>query len=298
MESLLLILVIFILAEVTFLTAQSSGQSRLYKDAAPIFVDTSVLIDGRVLMVARAGFLMGRVCIPRSVVGELQYMADHSDSEKRSRARFGLDMITQLQAVPGLKIEVFRDSSRADEGVDDRLLYLAKKYNGSVCTIDYNLNKVAAVEGIPVLNINDLALGLRMAYLPGEKVMLELTTKGQDQHQAVGHLMDGTMVVVERANNLIGKTVEVEFIRSLQTAAGKMMFAKLTSDKVRSNPVQVERLKPSSIEREKPIQNIQQNRTNINQNKNNRQKQSNGRNRNNRQKPKNPEQNLVDLANK
>lgn len=295
MESILLILLIFILAEVTFLTAQSAGQSRNYKDTAPIFVDTSVLIDGRILMVARAGFLMGRVCIPRSVVGELQYMADHSDSEKRSRARFGLDMITKLQAVPGLKIEVFRDSSRADEGVDDRLLYLAKKYNGSVCTIDYNLNKVAAVEGISVLNINDLALGLRMAYLPGEKVMLELTTKGQDQHQAVGHLMDGTMVVVERANNLVGKTVEVEFIRSLQTAAGKMMFAKLVSDKVRSNPVHVEKQKTVPMVREKPIQNNQQNRSKNSQNKNN---QQNGHNKNKRRAPKSPEQNLVDLANK
>jgi hypothetical protein len=106
-------------------------------------------------------------------------------------------------------------------------LKLAKEYNGAICTIDFNLNKVAQVEGIVVLNVNDLAKTLRMAYLPGEKIKLELTQKGNDQHQAVGHLDDGTMVVVEHASSQIGKVVEIEFIRGLQTAAGKMMFARL-----------------------------------------------------------------------
>jgi len=131
----------------------------------------------------------------------------------------------------GVNVEIFQDGSKAEEGVDERLLKLAKQYNGAVCTIDYNLNKVAQVEGIIVLNVNDLAMSLRMAYLPGEKILLELTQKGQDSHQAVGHLTDGTMVVVERASKFIGKTVEIEFIRSLQTAAGKMMFAKLVEPK-------------------------------------------------------------------
>jgi hypothetical protein len=116
------------------------------------------------------------------------------------------------------------------------LLKLAKKYHGSICTIDYNLNKVAKVEGVSVLNVNDLALSLRMAYLPGEKILLELTQKGQDGHQAVGHLADGTMVVVEHANNRIGQTVEVEFIRGIQTAAGKMMFAKIVEKSKRDQP--------------------------------------------------------------
>lgn len=281
MELTILILTLFILAQVTFLTAQNTSKTRQYKDTSPIFIDTSVLIDGRILTVASAGFLMGRVCVPRSVVGELQYMADHSDTEKRTRARFGLDMISQLQAIPGLKFEVFRDSSIAKEGVDDRLLHLAKKYNGSVCTIDYNLNKVAVVEGIKVLNINDLAVGLRMAYLPGEKIMLELTSKGQDQHQAVGHLVDGTMVVVERANNMIGKTVEVEFVRSLQTAAGKMMFAKV-------------------VEREQPRARVDLVKQHIAPAKNNPTGNNNAKHRNrySKKKKNNPEQNLVDLANK
>lgn len=126
----------------------------------------------------------------------------------------------------GVKVEILQDGSKAEEGVDERLLKLAKQYNGAVCTIDYNLNKVAQVEDITVLNVNDLAMSLRMAYLPGEKILLELSQKGNDSHQAVGHLSDGTMVVVEHANKFIGKKVEIEFTRSLQTAAGKMMFAK------------------------------------------------------------------------
>jgi hypothetical protein len=128
--------------------------------------------------------------------------------------------------MPEVDVEILQDGSKAEEGVDERLLKLAKKRSGAICTIDYNLNKVAVVEGIAVLNVNELAQSLRMAYLPGEKILLELVQKGQDSHQAVGYLADGTMVVIEHASKYIGQTVEVEFIRSLQTAAGKMMFAR------------------------------------------------------------------------
>src|SRR5690606_16740139 len=194
---------------------------------APVFVDTSVLIDGRIIAVAESGFLTRPLYIPRSVVGELQFLADNADSEKRTRARHGLDIINQLQSIPTIKTVIFPDGVKADEGVDNRLLSLAKKHSGALCTIDYNLNKVAVVEGIEVLNVNELAKSLRMAYLPGERARIELTQKGNDQHQAVGHLEDGTMVVVEHASKYIGTFAEVEFIRSLQTAAGKMMVAKL-----------------------------------------------------------------------
>jgi hypothetical protein len=128
--------------------------------------------------------------------------------------------------MPGVTFELLQDGSKADEGVDERLLSLAKRHNAVICTIDYNLNKVAAVEGITVLNVNELAQSIRMAHLPGEKMMLELVQKGQDSHQAVGYLGDGTMVVVEQSQALLGQTVEIEVVRSLQTAAGKMMFAK------------------------------------------------------------------------
>ena len=240
MEILIISLLLVIAAEATYLVATTARKPLSKKAGRPIFVDTSVLIDGRIIAVAKSGFIgTDTLYIPRSVIGELQYLADNADTEKRTRARHGLDIVTELQAMPGVKVEIFQDGSRAEEGVDERLLKLAKQHNGVVCTIDYNLNKVAQVENIVVLNVNDLAMSLRMAYLPGEKIMLELTQKGQDGHQAVGHLTDGTMVVVERANKLIGQTVEVEFIRSLQTAAGKMMFAKLVERKAKKDETPV-----------------------------------------------------------
>lgn len=231
MEIIMIILLLIIAAEATYLVANGNKKQINKKAGHPIFVDTSVLIDGRIIAVAQSGFIgSDTLFIPRSVIGELQFLADSGDGDKRSRARHGLDLVSELQAMKDVKVEIFQDGSKAEEGVDERLLKLAKQYHGAICTIDYNLNKVAQVENIKVLNVNDLAMSLRMAYLPGEKMMLELTQKGQDSHQAVGHLTDGTMVVVEHASKLIGKTAEIEFIRSLQTAAGKMMFAKLVEN--------------------------------------------------------------------
>ena len=228
MEILIIVTLLVIATETTFLVAaQTIKFKRTKKQHMPIFVDTSVLIDGRIISIAESGFITSTLFIPRSVVGELQFLADNADTEKRSRARHGLDIVKELQAMTNVKVEIFSDGTKAEEGVDNRLLKLAKEYNGAICTIDFNLNKVAQVEGIPVLNVNDLAKTLRMAYLPGEKIRLELTQKGNDHHQAVGHLSDGTMVVVEHASSQIGKIVEIEFIRGLQTAAGKMMFARL-----------------------------------------------------------------------
>lgn len=226
MELLIIILLLIILAEVTYMV---TSKTNINKKMAlqPVFVDTSVLIDGRIIAVAESGFFTRPLYIPRSVVGELQFLADNADSDKRSRARHGLDVINQLQALSSVETIIFADGVKADEGVDNRLLMLAKKHHGAICTIDYNLNKVALVEGIDVLNVNELAKMLRLLYLPGERTYIELTQKGNDQHQAVGHLDDGTMVVVEHAQQHIGQVVEVEFIRGLQTAAGKMMFAKL-----------------------------------------------------------------------
>lgn len=225
-ESILIIAMLAILAEVTYLVVKLPRQNLSRRQSRPILVDTSVLIDGRIIAVAQSGFIGDTLVIPRSVIGELQFLADNADHDKRARARYGLDVVKELQAMPHLKVEILQDGSKAEEGVDERLLTLAKKHNAAVCTIDYNLNKVAVVEGITVLNVNELAQSLRMAYLPGEKMLLELVQKGQDAHQGVGYLTDGTMVVVEHSNKSIGQTIEIEFIRSLQTAAGKMMFAK------------------------------------------------------------------------
>ena len=239
MEIIILAVLLLIAVESTYLVAVNTKKLSHKREYKPIFVDTSVLIDGRILSVAGSGFIGGKLSIPRSVIGELQFLADNADNEKRSRARHGLDVVTELQGMPGVNVEIFRDSPRAEEGVDNRLLSLARKHRGSILTIDYNLNKVAKVEGIEILNVNDLAMGLRMAYLPGERMSLELTQKRQDAHQAVGHLSDGTMVVVEHASGRIGQTVEIEFIRSLQTAAGKMMFAKLIEKNNQTNLVKL-----------------------------------------------------------
>ena len=227
----LLIITLIILGEVSYLLARLPRNTLKTRGRA-LLVDTSVLMDGRITAVAKTGFIGDTLVIPRSVVGELQFLADHADSDKRARARYGLDVVTELQAMDEVEVELLQDGSKAREGVDERLLSLAKQHGAWLLTIDYNLNKVAAVEGIGVLNINELAQSIRMAHLPGEHLTLALLQKGQDAHQAVGHLPDGTMVVVEQASSQLGRTCEVEIIRNLQTAAGKMIFAKLVKKSV------------------------------------------------------------------
>ena len=273
-----------LLTEVTYLVAklprQSNGKKRM------MFVDTSVLIDGRIVPVIASGFVSDTVAIPRSVIGELQFLADNADPEKRSRARHGLDIVRELQQIEGVDVQIFQDGSKAEEGVDERLLNLAKKHGGTICTIDYNLNKVAAVENIVVCNINELAKNLRMAYLPGEKMRLELVQKGQDSHQGVGYLPDGTMVVVEHASAQVGQVVEIEFIRSLQTAAGKMMFAKKVESATKATtptqPKQLSKPKPQKAVGTKPVAQPSRQRNDRRQ----------------QRRPKNHEDSLIDLVEK
>lgn len=230
-EFLLVAVLLVIVAETTYLVWVHNRGSRR-RTSREIFVDTSVLMDGRILPIAQSGFLTDTLVVPRSVIAELQLLADRSDHEKRLRARYGLDVVQELQALDTVEVQLLQDGV-ANTGVDDRLLELAKKRGGALLTIDFNLTKVAEVEHIKVLNINELAQQLRMAHLPGEKMTLELVEKGQDGHQAVGYLPDGTMVVVEHANTKLGQTVTVECIRSLQTVAGKMMFARLLANEQR-----------------------------------------------------------------
>lgn len=230
-DIVLLAVTLLILAEVTYLLAKLPKTAVKTKDRA-ILVDTSVLMDGRIIALAGTGFIGGTLVVPRTVVGELQFLADNADADKRSRARRGLDVITELQAMPGVEVEILQDGSRAKDGVDEQLLLLAKQHHAVICTLDFNLNKVAVVEGIQVLNINSLAQSLRMSHLPGEQLHIEVVQKGQDAHQGVGYMPDGTMVVVEQASGQIGSTIEVEVTRSLQTAAGRMMFARKVERKM------------------------------------------------------------------
>ena len=147
-----------------------------------------------------------------------------------------MDVMKELKDVLGGSFTLLDDATRIPEGVDNRLLQLAKEMNAAILTLDYNLNKVAQVEGIQILNINELAKSLRMSYLPGDELVLELTQKGQDSHQAVGYLHDGTMVVVEQAKKFLGQKKRIEIIRSLQTDAGKMMFAKVVEQTTPPEP--------------------------------------------------------------
>ncbi len=197
-----------------------------------VFVDTSTLMDGRILSVARAGFLGDEILVPRSVIRELQLLADGSDSEKRARARFGLDVVNELERVELANVEIYQDEGDRVK-VDERLLSLAKEHNGVILTNDFNLMKVAAVEHIDAININNLAQSLRSEYLPGDKLNVKVISVGSNPHQGIAYLPDGTMVVVDNADRFAGKNqiVEIEFVRYLQTAAGKMMFAKLADSK-------------------------------------------------------------------
>lgn len=190
-----------------------------------VILDTCALIDGRIVEIARAGFVPSQLLVPRPVIRELQFMADQADPAKRERARFGLDVIGELQQMRGVNVQVIARDSK--ELVDEQLISLAKQFGAQLYTTDYNLNKVAQVEGVNVLNVNELAQAIRSRFLPGENVSVKLVQPGQSAHQGVGYLDDGTMVVVENAKQFIGEHVDVVFTRVIQTHAGKMMFATL-----------------------------------------------------------------------
>lgn len=209
-----------------------------------IVVDTSGLIDGRILEIVRSGFIPQRIIIPQFVVAELQLLADKADPFKRERARYGLEVVQKLQELAENEVVIASADAKVDT-VDAKLVEIAKRYGALLYTTDYNLNQVAQIEGVKVLNVNELAQALRASYLPGERAEIKITQVGQDKAQGVGYLEDGTMVVVEKAGRMVGKKVQVEFSRILQTQAGKMMFATLTSqEQKRSAPVNREQRKP------------------------------------------------------
>lgn len=224
MEFLILIIVLIILAETTWLAVRKYKPMR--SGSRKIYVDTSALIDGRILNIARTGFIDGDLIILKSVLRELQLLADGKDNEKRNRARAGLNNVAELERVVEVNTEIF-DDGEGRKKVDEELLKYAKEAKGAILTIDYNLIKVAEAEKIQALNVNDLALAVRTEFLPGEKIRLKITEKGSNRGQGVGHLQDGTMVVVDKASNKIGKDVTVEFVRFYETSSGKMIFAKI-----------------------------------------------------------------------
>jgi uncharacterized protein YacL len=187
-------------------------------------LDTSVIIDGRIADIAETGFLDGIIVTPQFVLRELQLVADSADSLKRNRGRRGLDILQRLQKVATLQIQIVEDDFPTVREVDLKLIELAKLYEGKIITNDFNLNKVAQLQGVAVLNINELANSLKPIVLPGETMKVFILKEGKEYNQGVAYLDDGTMVVVDNARKMIGKTIDISVTSVLQTTAGKMIF--------------------------------------------------------------------------
>jgi uncharacterized protein YacL len=189
-------------------------------------LDTSVIIDGRIADIAETGFLDGLIVIPQFVLRELQLVADSADSLKRNRGRRGLDILQRLQKTASVQIQIVEDDFPSVREVDMKLIELAKLYEGKIITNDFNLNKVAQLQGVAVLNINELANSLKPIVLPGEIMRVFILKEGKEYNQGVAYLDDGTMVVIDNARKMIGKTIDISVTSVLQTTAGKMIFGK------------------------------------------------------------------------
>lgn len=203
---------------------------RLRRESQPedfVVVDTSAIIDGRILDISKTEFLEGKIIIPKFVLRELQQIADSTDPIKRQRGRRGLEILHTIQKETKLKIS-FHDEDFPDlKEVDAKLVKLAKLLEAKILTVDFNLNRVASIQGVRVLNINELANALKPMVFPGEHMQIKLLKEGKEYNQAVGYLDDGTMVVVEEGRRLIGQQAKVAVTSVLQTQAGRMIFTKL-----------------------------------------------------------------------
>jgi uncharacterized protein YacL len=237
-QSFLQILVMLLMAYVGLIVGASKGDLLNLAALGGIFggekqgkrsykiLDTSVIIDGRIADIAETGFLDGIIVTPQFVLRELQLVADSADSLKRNRGRRGLDVLQRLQKMATLQIQIVEDDFPAVREVDLKLIELAKVYEGKIITNDFNLNKVAQLQGVAVLNINELANSLKPIVLPGEIMKVFILKEGKEYNQGVAYLDDGTMVVVDNARKMIGKTIDVSVTSVLQTTAGKMIFGK------------------------------------------------------------------------
>ena len=201
-----------------------SGQTRV--------IDTSAIIDGRLVEVMRTRFLSGSVIVPDFILEELQHVADSSDPLKRARGRRGLDIVEEMKKAANGGFSVRSTDGTGDEAVDSRLVRLARELGASIVTTDYNLNKVAQIQGVEVLNVNELANALKPAVLPGEPLSIKVIREGREYDQGVGYLDDGTMIIVEGGRKLMGQHVDVEVTSILQSPSGKMIFTRVVGNEV------------------------------------------------------------------
>jgi uncharacterized protein YacL len=237
-QSFLQLLIILLMAYVGLIVGANKGDLLNLSALGGIFggekpgkkmykiLDTSVIIDGRIADIAETGFLDGVLLLPQFVLRELQLVADSADSLKRNRGRRGLDILQRIQKMASITVQIVEDDFPAVREVDLKLIELAKVYEAKIMTNDFNLNKVAQLQGVEVLNINELANSLKPIVLPGEIMKVFILKEGKEYNQGVAYLDDGTMVVVDNARKMIGKTVDVSVTSVLQTTAGKMIFGK------------------------------------------------------------------------
>jgi uncharacterized protein YacL len=195
-----------------------------------ILLDTSVIIDGRVADIAKTGFLPGTLLIPRFVLNELQYVADSPDGLRRQRGRRGMEVLAELQKIPSILVRISDIDAEGVREVDDKLVVLARQLKCPILTNDFNLNKIAELQGVTILNINELANAVKSVLLPAERMNLNIFQEGKEQGQGVGYMDDGTMVVVENGHDYIGEYKDVVVTKVLQTAAGRMIFARVEDE--------------------------------------------------------------------
>lgn len=195
-----------------------------------ILLDTSVIIDGRVTDIARTGFLPGTLLIPRFVLNELQYIADSPDGMRRQRGRRGMEALAELQKIPNVMVRISDINVEGVREVDDKLIVLGKQLKCPVLTNDYNLNRIAELQGVTVLNINELANAVKSVVLPGEALRINIMQEGKEHSQGVGYMDDGTMVVIENGRDYIGEYMDVNITKVLQTAAGRMIFGRVDEE--------------------------------------------------------------------
>jgi uncharacterized protein YacL len=214
-------------------SVEGDGSTALQNSPAnlrTILLDTSVIIDGRIGDVARTGFLVGSLLIPRFVLNELQYIADSPDNLRRQRGRRGMEVLAQLQKDASLPLKISDIDVDGVREVDEKLVVLARQMNALILTNDYNLNRVAELQGVTILNINDLANAVKSILLPGEVISIRIIQEGRESSQGIAYLDDGTMVVVEDGKQLIGNEATVTVTKVLQTSAGRMIFARLEEE--------------------------------------------------------------------
>jgi uncharacterized protein YacL len=196
-------------------------------DERVMLVDTSAIVDGRIVDLCKTNFFAGRMVIPRFVLQELQRIADSDDPVKRQRGRRGLEIVRNMQKDAALDVRIHEDDAPVDQDVDTKLIRLAKLMDARIYTVDYNLSRVATIQGVETLNINELVNAVKPAVFPGEEMDVCLLREGKEQNQAVAYTDDGTMIVVSDAKHLIGKKARVNVVSVLQTQAGRMIFAKV-----------------------------------------------------------------------